>query len=157
MKRRVGQLAVTEASVDVTPIMNLFVILIPFLVSMAVFSHLGMHRFQLPASEATGEAQTAEQLPLLVSLRPGALGLSRGDDVYFELGAGTNADERRTRLSAELAARRAAPGGERLRVVVAVDDAIVAQEIVACLDLCRTAGFLEVGLAAGPAGDLEER
>jgi biopolymer transport protein ExbD len=156
VRRRLGNLATNEAAVDVTPVMNLFVVLIPFLVSTAVFSHLGSHRFRLPGNEPAGKAQTAEQLPLLVALRAGALELSRGDAVYLALGGEIGAEQRRSRLGAELGALRAAPGGELLRVVVAVDDAVIAQEVVACLDVCRQAGFREVGLAAGTGPAKEE-
>ena len=54
--------------IDVTPVMNLFMILIPFLVSMAFFSHLAVQSFRLPASEGAGQAQTAEELPWTVAI-----------------------------------------------------------------------------------------
>ena len=39
-----------NAEIDVTPVMNMFIILIPFLVSMAVFTHLATHALSLPVT-----------------------------------------------------------------------------------------------------------
>ena len=39
---------IDNADVDVTPVMNVFIILIPFLVSMAVFTHHAIVEFSLP-------------------------------------------------------------------------------------------------------------
>jgi biopolymer transport protein ExbD len=43
---------------DVTPVMNLFMVLIPFLVSMAVFTHLAVVDFSLPPANTPSQENT---------------------------------------------------------------------------------------------------
>ncbi len=49
-KRSTPSEVANEADIDVTPIMNMFIILIPFLVSMAVFTKLAIIEFNVPAN-----------------------------------------------------------------------------------------------------------
>ena len=51
--------AADVADLDVTPVMNMFVILIPFLVSMAVFAHVSIIEFSLPPN--VGPSMAASQ------------------------------------------------------------------------------------------------
>ena len=48
IERGRGMAEVETIDLDVTPVMNLFLVLIPFLVSMAVFTHLAIVDFSLP-------------------------------------------------------------------------------------------------------------
>lgn len=131
------------ADVDVTPVMNMFIILVPFLISMAVFTQVASQPFTLPASDGPQQAITADALPLTVVLRADGVLIARGDR---ELAA-FPADQ--TGLAAALAAERALGGPDQ--VVVAVDDAIACAAVVRCLDACRAAGYANVGLAEGSA------
>ncbi len=54
--------------IDVTPVMNMFVVLIPFLVSMAVFSHFASHDFYLPSNAGAGLDQSQGKLKLKTTL-----------------------------------------------------------------------------------------
>jgi biopolymer transport protein ExbD len=129
--------------VDVTPVMNMFIILVPFLVSMAVFTQVASHAFSLPASDGAGEAITAAELPLTVVLRDDGVLVARGDRELAHLPADL------TGLDVVLAAERRRGGKDQ--VVVAVDDAVTCAAIVRCLDRCRDAGFTDVGIAEGGA------
>lgn len=144
---------VGQVEVDVTPVMNLFMILIPFLVSMAFFSHLAVQSFRLPASESAGQAQSAEDLPWTVAITAGRVALTRGESIVGEAGrdAGTGAYDYAAVVGLLAGARAALP--ELDRVVVAVDDGVVAGQIVRVLDCCREAGFAQIGLAAGTGLD----
>ena len=46
---------IEQIDLDVTPVMNLFMVLIPFLVSMAVFTHLAVVEFSLPPSNTSAD------------------------------------------------------------------------------------------------------
>lgn len=144
-----GAHGAAELDVDVTPIMNMFIILVPFLIGMAVFTQVAVQSFNLPGDEAAGEAQTRDELPLTVALAVDRLVVAHGDVVLGALArSGADQDDemagladilRRARLRLPLVGR----------VVVAVDDAIPCAVVVTCLDRCRESGFADVGLAAG--------
>lgn len=140
-RRRPSQ-AAEVADLDVTPVMNMFIILIPFLVSMAAFTHLAAHHFGLPRDEGAGEASTALDLPLTVAVGTAGVVIVRGDVVLAELPAGENGPD----LDLLASALAGQPSG---RLVLAVDDQVGVDMVVACLDHCRAAGFDDVGLAAG--------
>lgn len=149
-RRRLGgrtpTMAAGAAEVDVTAVLNMFTILIPFLISMTAFSHLAVQAFRLPSDEAAGQAQTLRQVPLTVALGLERISLVHADRVLATIDRRAGAGEER--LRAELTRVRAGlPEVER--AVVAVDDPITCAEIVACLDACRESGFADVGLAAG--------
>jgi biopolymer transport protein ExbD len=136
-----------EVAIDVTPVMNVFIILIPFLVSMAVFTHLAVHRFSLPADDGPGVARTADELPITVVLADDRIAIARGDRIL--------ATSERSASGYDYAAFEEALREWRgrlpdvARVVVAVDDPVVCADVVTCLDRCRDAGFTDVALAGG--------
>lgn len=153
--RRIGgrppTVAAGVAEVDVTAVLNMFTILIPFLVSMTAFSHLAVQAFRLPSDEAAGHAQTIEQMPLTV-----VLGLERITVAHTDLVLATvDRQAGSAWVALEEAMVRARAGRPDVaRVVVAVDDPVPCEDIVDCLDACRHGGFEEVGLAAGVTDDL---
>ena len=136
-----------QAEVDVTPVLNMFIILIPFLVSMAVFTHLATHAFSLPAEDGAGQARTADAVPLTVVLGVEAVAVVRGEVELLRLPvlAQTCDGEALQELLSSERARRP----ELDRVVVAVADGVRCAAVVRCLDRCRDAGYGDVGLAAG--------
>lgn len=132
----------TAADLDVTPVMNMFIILIPFLISMSAFTHLATHEFSLPGDEGPGEASERSELPLTVAVGLQGMLVAEGDVVLAEL----------PRLEGNLdlveltgLLRTQAPE----RLVVAIDGPVVTAEVVDCLDACRAAGCNDVGLASG--------
>jgi biopolymer transport protein ExbD len=143
------------ADIDVTPVMNMFIIMIPFLVSMAVFSHLAMIDFSLPPNVGTQlDASGGEpKLKLTVVVAPEYLAVTFGEKMLDSLGLIDG------RFDVGLL-------GERLRerrdsveikdeVIVAVRDAIKFETVVDVMDACRDVGFEKIGLssAAGePSG-----
>lgn len=142
---------------NVTPVLNMFSILIPFLVTMTAFSHLAVQSFQLPGNEGAGHAQTLDQMPLTVALGLEGITLAHADRVLASIprsasgaaGEAGAADETGfTVLAAEMERARGTLPSVR-RVVVAVDDGVRCADVVTCLDRCRGAGFGDVGLAAG--------
>ncbi len=130
------------ADLNVTPVMNMFIILIPFLVSMSAFTHLAAHELNLPGDEGLGHATERVDLPLTVAVGVAGIIIAEGDIVVAELPRQEGIQDLAglTKLLREQAPEK---------LVLAVDDPIVTAEVVACLDACRAAGCVDVGLAAG--------
>ena len=147
LSRRPSQ-AAGPAEIDVTPVMNMFIILIPFLVSMAVFTHLATHAFSLPSEDGAGRARTADAVPLTVAMAADAVAVVWGDVELLRLAVAADGSFDADRLVAVLAAERRRHSGVD-EVVVAVDDGVLCAEVVRCLDSCQAAGYGDVGLAAG--------
>ena len=143
-----GPSRITEnASVDVTPIMNMFVILIPFLISMAVFSQLSVLQFALPPKAGGGSGPAAEQLPLTVALTAEQIALTRGAQILLTLPRTTETHD----FAGLAAALRDLGGPENL--VIAVDDGLLFGDVVTCMDTCRENGFTKISLAEGTGLD----
>ena len=132
---------------NMTPVLNMFTILIPFLISMTAFSHLAVQAFRLPADESAGHAQIAEELPQTVALAVDRITLAQADHILAELPRTSEGYDFTALVSRLQQARIQLPSLER--VVVAVDDPVRCADLVLCLDRCREAGFSDVGLAAG--------
>ena len=169
--RRPSEVAV---SIDVTPVMNMFVILIPFLVSMAAFSHLAVQQLALPGNEARGNAQLEADAPLVVSVANERILAMRGNRTLAKVDRLVTAaslverTEKAGQMDQPEGSATGAPieAGESLgallgpilreardlfpdleRVTLAVSDEVVCSDVVACFDACREAGFLDVGIA----------
>lgn len=133
---------------DVTPIMNMFIILIPFLVSLAVFAHVAAHRVGLPGDDGAGVARTADELPLTVALSVDGVVLAWGDREVGRASLDAGLDG--------LLVREHQRRPDQQRVVVAVDDGVPCAAVIRCLDQCRAAGFTDVALAAGTGQDAQD-
>ncbi len=130
------------ADLDVTPVMNMFIILIPFLISMSAFTHLASHSFDLPGNEGAGHASERNELPMTVVLGQRQALVVQGDVELAHLMLPEMENP-----FAELVAFLQAEAPER--VVVAVDGSVLTDQVVACLDACKAAGCEDVGLADG--------
>ena len=128
---------------DVTPVMNMFIILIPFLLGMAAFTKLAAHEISLPGNQPVGVAQV-EAPPMVVAADASGLKVVVGDRVLTTLPRLAGALD-----TAGLAAALRAAAVDRVVVAAAPD--LSAAEVVACLDAARAAGCDDVGLAAAPS------
>ncbi len=71
---RVRRLHKKPAELEVTAFINLIVVLVPFLLSTAVFTRMSVLELSLPAAAAPGlETLKAEKLQLEIVIRPNAL------------------------------------------------------------------------------------
>ena len=134
--------------IDVTPIMNMFVVLIPFLVSMAVFAHFSIHRFSLP-SDAVNTLNRDEgkvSLRTTVVITPEALLVTLGGKLQDSLPFVSDWEQslqeslKNTRLKSD----------DTLKAIVSVDDVIAFEQVVTIMDYCHAAGFEDVGLSEAP-------
>ena len=144
--RRPGLNAAT-AELDVTPVMNMFIILIPLLIGMAAFTKLTVHELNLPGDADLSRTVAQERPPLVVAVGEAGVLIAAGDVVLAELPRKQTALDSEELDLAALTAVLTAQAADR--VVLAVDGEIAADEVVACLDAARAAGCTDVGLAAG--------
>jgi len=141
-------LKVLEVDVDVTPIMNMFIILIPFLVSMAVFSHLSILQFTLPpsAGKASGGPKSKD-LKMTVLIRSNDFLLTLGETVLDSLPK-LKGEFDLIKLKESLIIHRDSLKRKN-DLILAIDDGIVFNEIVQTMDVCRVAGFEKIALSEG--------
>ncbi|MDG5813658.1 biopolymer transporter ExbD [Chitinispirillales bacterium ANBcel5] len=147
--------AADVADVDVTPVMNMFIILIPFLVSMAVFTQLSIHSFSVPpnVSEALQQTDEKPKLRLTVVLAEQYLALTVGDTMLDSIGV--QPDKSHFQVLRESLLTNRSGLDIKDEVVVAVRDAIRFQAIVKTMDLCREAGFSQIGVSSATENPLE--
>ena len=135
--------------IDVTPIMNLFVVLIPFLVSMAVFSHFSVHHFSLPSDASnTQDVHTGiVKLKTTLVLNPTHLLVTLGGEIKDSL---SYQDDWAIALPATLATVRL-QATDTTNAIVSVADDVPFQWVVTAMDYCKEAGFENVGLSEAPS------
>ena len=142
-----------EIDLDVTPLMSIFLILIPFLVSMVVLTHLTLLNFSLPPNVNAGDgaSRSAEKpkVKLLVVVSDSYIAITRGEnllDSIPSIASGYNFDSLRT----QLLVRRTEFAADS-QVVVASADNIRLKNVVAVMDECKRAGFGAIGLSSATA------
>ncbi|GAF86668.1 unnamed protein product [marine sediment metagenome] len=136
--------------IDVTPVMNMFIILIPFLVSVAVFTHLTIIEFSLPPNVGMGldTSEGKPKLKMTVVVTSDYLAITHGDAMLDSIPV-VNGEYDYISLSKQLSTHRMEIDIKD-EVVVAVRDAIRFKYVVKVMDRCRDAGFEKVGLSSAP-------
>jgi len=142
-----SQVAHTE-DLDVTPVMNMFIILIPFLVSMAVFTRMSIIEFSLPPNVGASMNRSSEKPKPKLTIRIGEdyLGIVLGEELLDSLTV-ENGVLPFEKLGRQIVLRKKelAYDGE---VVIASKDHIAFKQVVAVMDLCRDAGLDKIGLSS---------
>ena len=148
VRRRPPSEAAAEIEMDVSPLISMFLILLPFLVSMAVLTQLTILEFGLPPNVAPGLGGGNEKprLKLTVVVAPDFLAITHGERMLDSLAApgGIYDFDAFSRI---LAARKAEMSAED-EVIVASRDRIRLKTLVAVMDRCKQAGFAKVGLSS---------
>lgn len=131
---------------DVTPVMNLFMVIIPFLVSMAVFTHIAVIDFSLPQAQADGSGVTeSKELDIsIVISRHGFRIVGTGKQLdLVPLDRGTYQFET---LRQVLKTVKFQYPSQRSIVLVLEPD-VLYDDIVKFMDSCREAQFPDIGLS----------
>ncbi|MCL2845671.1 MAG: biopolymer transporter ExbD [Chitinivibrionia bacterium] len=136
-----------NCDVDVKPVMNMFIILIPFLVSMAVFSNIAMHQFYLPPDAANSDMSGEIVLRTTVVIDVNYVLLTVGSEVLDSMSI--EDFERERLISALTAARETSDAPDK--AIVAVRDDVLFDWVVRIMDICRASGFSQTGLSSAPA------
>ncbi len=139
---------IPEAEVDVTPVMNMFIILIPFLVSMAVFTQLSIVEISLPPNigSQTSDSETKPQPKLTVRIGNDYVGIVIGEKLLDSLPV-VNGIFPMDTLGERLKLRRNELSYNE-QVIIASMDAIPFRRVVEAMDLCRAAGLEKIGLSS---------
>lgn len=148
---RPSEVVEDELELDITPLMNIFIILVAFLISMAIFTRLAIVEFTLPPN-VNSEMNSSDEKPapkLTVRLDPEYIGVILGDKVLDSLPV-INGDFPFAALSEKLLLR-SKENNSKGEIVVASVDAIPFKLIVHAMDICRVAGFEKVGLSSATA------
>jgi biopolymer transport protein ExbD len=147
-----------EIDIDVKPIMNVLIILIPFLVSVAVYTNLAVIDMSLPpnvtAAAGAGAAHEKPLLKITVVLAQDFCAITLGETLLDSLPCAGGVYAYDT-LAARLSARRAA-AEVKDEVIVAPRDRIPFKYVVRVMDACKKTGFEKVSLASAtenPGGD----
>jgi len=136
------------ADVDVTPMMNILMILLPVLISMAVFTKIAMLQFSLPPNVGTslsGESGKPK-LKMTVVIAPQYYAITYGDKMLDSIPA-DETDKGATVLKERIASHK---GTFEIsdEAVVAVRDKVRFQRMVRVMDICRENGFVKIGVSS---------
>jgi biopolymer transport protein ExbD len=139
---------IEDNEIDVAPVMNMFIILVTFLISMTVFTHIAILQFTLPpnVSKTLDQSQGKPKLRLTVRLGSDFLGVVLGEKLLDSLPV-ANGRFPFEALAARLKERRANADVQD-EIVIASRDEIAFKQVVRVMDLCRDAGFGKVGLSS---------
>jgi biopolymer transport protein ExbD len=138
--------------IDVTPIMNMFVVLIPFLVSMAVFSHFAVHKFYLPPSAGSDLNNNGKvKFKTTVVVDNHYLLVTLGGELIDSISIKDNLISPSRFFQALGNAK--SHSEDSLKVVVSPRDDVKIKRVVTTMDICRDFGFTSVGLSSAPEVD----
>ena len=149
VKHRPPSEGAAEIELDVSPLISMFLILLPFLVSMAVLTQLTILEFGLPPNVAPGLGAGGDDKPkvkLTVIVAPEFLAITYGEKMLDSIGAVDGTRDLK-KFTEALTARKVELSAED-EVVVASRDRIRLKDLVEVMDQCKKAGFEKVGLSS---------
>ncbi|MFP4415827.1 MAG: ExbD/TolR family protein [Chitinispirillaceae bacterium] len=131
---------------DVTPVMNLFMVLIPFLVSMAVFTHLAVIDFSLPPSQTESDVnRESKELDISIVVTSSGfriVGTGKKLDLVPRIKGKYQFEQLRILLKAvkfEYPSQKS--------VVLVLDANVLYDDIIKFMDVCRESQFPDIGLS----------
>jgi len=132
---------------DVTPVMNLFMVLIPFLVSMAVFTQIAIVDFSLPpaSSEQGGEASETKELDISVVVSKNGFRIV-GTGKKLDLVPLLNQQYQYEVLKNLLQAVKFEYPSQK-SVVLVIEQDVIYEDVIHFMDACREAQFPDIGLS----------
>lgn len=138
---------VDNFDLDITPFMNLFVVLVPYLVSMAVFTQITVLNFSLPPSAQPQASvdQNMKELDISIVITDKGfqiVGTGKKLDLIPKLRGQYQFDQLRVLLQAikfEYPSQKS--------VVLVLEPDVLYDDIVKFMDVCRESQFPDVGLS----------
>ena len=131
---------------DVTPVMNLFMVLIPFLVSMAVFTHIAAIDFSLPPAQTEGsDPGDSKELDISIVVTSNGfriVGTGKKLDLVPRLKGQYQYEQLRVLLKAikfEYPSQKS--------VVLVLESEVLYDDIIKFMDICRESQFPDIGLS----------
>jgi len=138
-----------DNDIDIAPVMNMFIILVTFLVSMAVFTHMAILEFTLPPNVGAGLDLSKGKPKVKITIRLGSdyCGIVMGEKLLDSLPVADTANYPFAALATQLNIRRKEATVQD-EVVIASLDEIAFKQVVRVMDICRETGFAKVGLSS---------
>ncbi len=144
-KKSAGRIVETF-DLDVTPIMNLFMIMIPFLVSMAVFTHIASVEFSLPPAQTDGAGvDDSKELDISVIITAGGFRIV-GTGKKLDLIPRVQGQYQYEKLRVLLKAIKFEYPSQK-SVVLVLDADVLYDDIIKFMDICRESQFPDIGLS----------
>jgi len=133
------------ADVDVTPMMNVLMILLPVLISMAVFTKVAMIQFSVPPNVGTqlNNDSGKPKLKMTVIIAKDFYAITYGEQMLDSIESDTNAEY----ILSNRIARHKSSFDIQDEAVVAVRDNVDFQRMVRVMDICRENGFEKIGVS----------
>jgi len=141
-----------SVDLDVTPVMNLFMVIIPFLLSMAVFTHIAVVEFSLPPSQTEGaEGDTGKELDLSIVI---TMPTHNSPGGFRIVGTGKKLDlvpmERgkfQFDILRALLKEVVFQYPSQKSVVLVIDGNVLYDDIIQFMDICRESQLPDIGLS----------
>lgn len=137
---------IESIDLDMTPVMNLFMVLIPFLMSMAVFTQLAIIEFSLPPAQTEGEAaESTKELDISIVVTDNGfriVGTGKKLDLIPKVRGKYQVEKLRTLLKA---IKFQYPSQKS--VVLVFDGNTLYDDIIKFMDVCRESQFPDIGLS----------
>ena len=137
---------IESIDLDMTPVMNLFMVLIPFLMSMAVFTHIAIIEFSLPPAQGTGsEAEQSKELDISIVVTQSGfriVGTGKKLDIIPKIRGKYQMNQLRALLKA---VKFQYPS--QTSVVLVFEGNILYDDIIQFMDVCRESQFPDIGLS----------
>jgi biopolymer transport protein ExbD len=133
---------------DITPMMNIFMILIPFLVSMAVFTQIAVVEFSLPPAQtpgAGGADDPTKELDISVVITPTGFQIV-GTGRKLDMMPKVQGEYQYAELRALLKAIKFQYPSQK-SVVLVFDGGVLYDDIIKFMDICRESQFPDIGLS----------
>ncbi len=131
---------------DMTPVMNLFMVLIPFLMSMAVFTHIAIIEFNLPPAQSEQvESESSKELDISIVVSQVGfriVGTGKKMDLVPKLDERYQLDKLRMLLKA---IKFQYPS--QTSVVLIFDSNTLYDDVIKFMDICRESQFPDIGLS----------
>jgi len=144
-----------EVDLDIRPFMNVLLILIPFLASVAVYTRLSILPMSLPPNVGAGMGASAEKPKLKITLVVESAGIKITYGEKLLDSVPKVGDDYNYVLLAEKLKTRQADIEIKNEIIVAVKDNISFKYVVHIMDVCRETGFARMGLAGATENPME--
>jgi biopolymer transport protein ExbD len=137
---------------DVTPVMNLFMVLVPFMLSMAVFTQIAVVEFSLPPAQMEGgDAGNSKELDISIVVSMPSASSPGG---FRIVGTGKKLDlvpmERgkfQLDILKVLLKEVKFQYPSQKSVVLVIDGNVLYDDIIQFMDICRESQFPDIGLS----------
>ena len=149
LKKTLGRENIYEDdNLNITPVMNIFLILVPFLLLTAVFVNIAILEFSLPSSDAQARETAQKKNTVVTILAITEKGFElRTKGAQFPV-ISKNANEFDFQTLVERLKEVKNKHGETEDIIIAPESTIKYEIIIKVMDRCRENGFPNISISA---------